>query len=110
MTEKQRVALAGTKKIPARVLEGSLTTTVVLSFWLKGTKSLENYYNHISKWVLVLAASARNLDTRWYSSSQAMDGRSFFSLGHRKILVLPPGSPASLSFVSIHLLDIKILH
>lgn len=80
MTEKQRVALAETKKIPARVVEGSLTTTVVLSFWLKGNKSLENYYNHISIGVIVLAASARNLDIRWYSQGALlrpwMDGLS----------------------------------
>lgn len=80
MTEKQRVALAETKKIPARVLEGSLTITVVLSFWLKGDKPLGNYYNHISKWVLVLAVSARNLDIRWYSQGAFlrpwMDGLS----------------------------------
>lgn len=64
-TETQRVVLAETKTIPARALEGRLTTMVVLSFWLKGSKSLENHHNHKSKSVLVLAASARNLNTRW---------------------------------------------
>ena len=112
-TEKQKGVLAETKKIPARALEGSLTTAVVLSFWLKGSKSLEKHHNRMSKSVLVLAASARNLDTRCCKQGallQPMDGWSFFSLGHGQMLLLPPGCPATWSFVSILLWDIKILH
>lgn len=69
----------------ATALEWSLTTKMVLSFWLKGSMSSEKYRNHLSRSVLVGAASAGNLDTRWCNEEALLLAMERWVLGSSRI-------------------------